>query len=89
MIDHDHHNELRNAAIGASLITLLLTLVLIACSGVPLETRTAYSVEAAYCVANERAIVDRQGTTLEQDETDLAIERARCDAALSAVGGSQ
>lgn len=65
--------------------------VLAACGGVSPETRTAYAVEQARCLANERAIIDRAGTTMEQDETDFAAERARCDAALQAIeaGGAQ
>lgn len=85
----NQHNELRDAAAGASLITFLLLLILVVygCGTASLETRTAYSIEAAHCVANERAIVDREGTTREQDEADLAAERARCDAALLTIGG--
>jgi Tfp pilus assembly protein PilV len=47
----------------------------------------AYTAEVALCIANERAIVDREGTSREQDAADLAAERARCDAALAAIGG--
>jgi hypothetical protein len=56
-----------------------------------METRTAYAVEVAKCIANEQAIVDRSGTTEEQDYADLTAERNRCDAALNAVvhGGVQ
>lgn len=69
----------------------LLAALLTACSGPTAAVRTAYSVEVAHCIANERAIVDRQGTTEEQDRADLAAERARCDAALSAAehGGTR
>jgi hypothetical protein len=49
------------------------------------QLRIAYSTEVARCTANERAIVDRAGTTMEQDQTDLAAERERCDAALAAI----
>lgn len=74
------------------LITLCAAVVALpawisACGGATAEVRTAYSVEVARCVANERAIVDRQGTTADQDRADLAAERARCDAALAAIGG--
>lgn len=64
---------------------------LAACGGLSAETRTAFAVETARCVSNERAIVDRQGSTREQDELDLATERARCDAALDAIeaGGTR
>lgn len=68
----------RALAIGCALL-------LGACGGASAEVRAAYSVEVARCIANERAIVDRQGTTREQDQSDLAAERARCDAALQAI----
>lgn len=57
--------------------------LLSSCGGAQLsaEQRTALAVETQLCVSNERAIVDRQGTTEEQDRADLAAERARCDAA--------
>jgi hypothetical protein len=49
--------------------------------------RVAYATEVALCIANERAIVDREGTSREQDLADLDAERARCNAALAAIGG--
>jgi hypothetical protein len=55
------------------------------CGGASDALRAAYATEAARCVMNERAIVDRQGTTEEQDRADLDAERARCDAALDAI----
>jgi hypothetical protein len=55
------------------------------CGGASTEVRTAYAIEQAACLAHERAIVDRAGTTEEQDRADLAAERARCDAALFAI----
>ena len=58
------------------------------CGAATPETRSAYAVEALTCIANERAIVERQGTTEEQDRTDLVLERARCDAALATIGGA-
>jgi hypothetical protein len=58
--------------------------VLTAC-GPSTQLRIAYSTEVARCTTNERAIVDRADTTLEQDQTDLATERTRCDAALAAI----
>lgn len=65
---------------------LILCLFLAGCgASVSNETRTAYSIEIAHCAANERQIVDRPGTTREQDEHDLAVERARCDAATHAI----
>jgi hypothetical protein len=62
--------------------------LLVGCGGVSAETRTAYAVEQARCLANERAIIAREGTTREQDEADYAAEQARCDAALVAIGGA-
>lgn len=52
------------------------------------ELRARYATEVARCTANERAIIDRTGTTYEQDRADLVVERARCDAALAAIGGA-
>ena len=49
------------------------------------EVRLRYGAEAALCAANERAIVDRTGTTEAEDLEALALERARCDAALRAA----
>lgn len=45
------------------------------------EQRTALAIETQFCISNERAIVDRVGSTREDDERDLAAERARCDEA--------
>ena len=66
----------------------ILPLVLVLGCGASAELRARYATEVARCTANERAIVDRQGTTLEQDRADLEVERARCDAALAAIGGA-
>ncbi len=49
------------------------------------EVRARYALEHARCLANERAIVDRPGTSYEQDTDDLEAERLRCDAALDAI----
>lgn len=38
-----------------------------------------YASVSAACLAQERSIVDRQGTTEEQDRTDLASIRNVCD----------
>lgn len=70
-------------------VVMVVGLLLASC-GASAELRASYSLEVTRCIANERAIVDRQGSTREQDEADLAIERARCDAALAAIeGGSR
>ena len=67
--------------------TIFVCVVALSACGASAQTRTAYGVEEARCIANERAIVDRHGTTLAQDQADLATERARCDAALHAIEG--
>jgi hypothetical protein len=64
---------------------VVLVLAFVGCGGASDALRAAYATEAARCVANERAIVDRQGTTEEQDRADLALERTRCDAALAGI----
>lgn len=70
-------------------------LVMCACAwlssgcGASAATRSTYALEQARCIANEREIVDREGTTLEQDQADMAAERARCDAALDAIEGGE
>lgn len=55
------------------------------CGGATAEQRTAYAVEQARCLANERTIVDRAGTSYDEDRRDLAAERERCDAALRSI----
>lgn len=67
---------------------LAFGLMLLASCGASERVRVAYASEVALCIANERAIIDREGTSREQDEADLAAERARCDAALVAIGGA-
>jgi hypothetical protein len=69
-------------------VLLPFAAVVLGCGGATGATRTDYAVEQGHCIANERAIVDRTGTTLEQDQADLATERHRCDAALAAIGGA-
>lgn len=71
----------------AAIASLALLSMGVSC-GASEQLRVAYAAEVARCIANERAIVDREGTTREQDLADLAAERARCDAALEAVGGA-
>lgn len=65
-----------------------LILILLTGCGASAELRARYATEVARCTANERAIVDRVGTSFEEDQRDLLAERARCDAALAAIGGS-
>lgn len=70
-----------------SLLVLCATLSMGVSCGASEATRIAYAAEVARCIANERAIVDREGSTREQDVADLDAERLRCDAALAAIGG--
>lgn len=65
----------------------LLLVALVGCGAASAEQRTAYAVEQARCLANERTIVDRPDTSYELDRYDLEQERARCDAALLAIYG--
>lgn len=65
-----------------------LILILLTGCGASAELRARYATEVARCTANERAIVDRVGTSFEEDQRDLLTERARCDAALAAIGGA-
>jgi len=78
--------------VGGCVALLVITgACVIGCGGASAETRSSYAVEQARCVANEREIVNRRGTTAEEDDAALAAERARCDAALHAIeeGGSR
>jgi len=68
----------------AALVALLLTGCVASA-----ELRARYATEVARCTANERAIVDRQGTSFEEDQRDLLLERNRCDAALAAIEGGR
>jgi len=75
-------------ATGAS--ALLLTLALGATAhgcGAQLSesARVALAVRTQLCLVQERAIVDRTGTTAEQDAADLAASRAQCDADRAAI----
>lgn len=66
----------------------VIACLLASCSGATAHTRSAYALEVTRCIEAERRIVDRQGTTLEQDRAALRAERERCDAALAAIGGA-
>lgn len=77
-----------HALLGSALAVLATVALVAACCqgcGASAATQGAYALEQARCIANEREIVDRAGTTLEQDQAALAAERARCDAALDAI----
>lgn len=55
------------------------------CGGASGPTRVSYSLEVARCIAEERAIVDRVGTSAAEDHRDLVAARRRCDDALDAI----
>ena len=67
---------------------IALTAIILAGCGASAEIRTRYATEVSHCIANERAIIDRQGTSYEQDREDLDAERARCNAALESIEGA-
>lgn len=71
--------------IAAIAVLLMVALTPLCGCGASAATRSAYALEQARCIANERSIIDREGTTEEQDRADMASERARCDAALDAI----
>jgi hypothetical protein len=81
----------RRALNKAALVVLMFAVSAAALNmagcGASAATREAYAAEVARCVAGERAIVDRSGTSEEEDREALALERARCNAALAAIGG--
>lgn len=81
--------EAAQAAVFIVAVVVAVALYLSGCGGASAETRTAYAVEQSRCLANERAIVDRGGTTYEEDREDLELERTRCDAALQAIYGGE
>ena len=68
----------------------VLWLCALACAlscGASPEVRVSYATETARCLANEREIIERVGTTREEDDAAFLAERARCDAALAAIAG--
>lgn len=69
------------------LVLALLGVTLSGCGHMSDAARVAYATEQAHCIANQRAIVERTGTTAEQDEADFDAEVARCDAALAEIAG--
>lgn len=70
--------RLRFAVVGLGLLL----------SGCVSAQTTAFAATTAACVAQERAIVERESTR-EQDEHDLAIVRFICDAALARIEGGE
>lgn len=79
----------RGYLMTGSAIAVLAACALVAscCAGcgASAATRSAYALEQARCIANEREIIARRGTTEEEDTAAMAAERARCDAALDAI----
>lgn len=71
-----------------TVVAAVTAMTLMAC-GASQATRTAYTVETARCIANERAIETREGSTLEEDLEDLELERVRCRAALRLIEGGE
>ncbi len=65
--------------------TVLVVVGFLVGCGASNTTRVGYAAEAAKCVANEQAILERAHSTEEQDRADLATERARCDAELARI----
>jgi len=78
---------LTGAASIESMRHLLLMLLLTGC-GASSATIARYAAEQTLCLRNERAIIDRSGTSEEEDEADYAAEQARCDAALLIIEGA-
>jgi hypothetical protein len=69
---------------------LLPVLLFFACGCISAaDVRLRYGAELATCAANERAIVDRVGSTEAEDREALELERVRCDAALRAAESGQ
>lgn len=66
-------------------LLVLLALLVGSCGPTAAQVRTRYAAEVETCLENERAIVAREGTTLDEDRAALVAERARCDAALDAI----
>jgi hypothetical protein len=66
-------------------------LVLLGACGASDAMRARYAEETSRCILNERAIVQREDTSYDEDVAALAAERARCDAALDRIehGGEQ
>jgi len=67
------------------ILCLLISPLLVGACGSSAQLRAQYASEVARCTQNERHIVARDDSTAEQDDADLAVERARCDAALVTI----
>lgn len=69
-------------------VILHLAILDCSCGAATPAQREGYAAEVARCAANERAIVERPGTSEAEDAEALDTERARCDAALAATYGN-
>lgn len=74
--------------LAASFVLALGALIALSGCGATAATRSRYSIEVSRCLANERDVIEREGTSEQQDRADFAAERARCDAALAEIEGS-
>jgi hypothetical protein len=70
-----------------ALLVLCLGASVVSACGAQLtdSQRAALAIETQRCIVNERAIVDRAGSTEAQDRADLSAERMRCDATRAAI----
>jgi hypothetical protein len=59
-----------------------MLMLAVGCGGAQVS---AYAAVSAACSAQERFIVERDGTTYEQDATDIAATRGVCDAVLARI----
>ncbi len=73
------------AAFVCCFVLALFAAVAIGGCGASAATHGAYAVEQARCIANERGIISREGSTREADLEAMDAERARCDEALRAI----
>lgn len=68
----------------AGVLLLVVAGATVGC-GASVQTRTNYALEQARCIANQKEIVDREGTTYDQDYEDMVAEIARCDRELRLI----
>jgi len=53
--------------------------------GASAETRGRYALEVSRCVAEERAVIEREGFSYEEDAEAMQLVRERCDAELDRI----
>jgi hypothetical protein len=70
---------------GVAAVLVLVVTGAIAGCGASLEVRTDYALEQARCIRNQQEIVDRPGTTYDQDYEDMVAEVARCNRELRLI----